>query len=64
MTIEEFNNTEFTGRMVCFYKEKEYAIVSVDLGEKLIAIYETDDYLYDENISPDWKRCENITIIK
>lgn len=62
MTSEEFDNTGFTGQMVCLYKEKEYAIVSFDFEERLIAIYERPIWEYEENASPDWKRCENITI--
>lgn len=62
MTAEEFDKTGFTGRMVCLYKEKEYSIVSVDFEERLIAIYERPIWEYEENDSPDWKRCENITI--
>lgn len=60
MTIQEFNNTGFTGGMTAIFKGKEYPIVTVDFEESLIGI--------DENISgaePDtvsWKRCENIEL--
>lgn len=64
MTAEEFDKTGFTGQMKCRYKLQKYDIVSVDFEERLIAIYETDTWEHDEYISPDWKRCENITLIK
>lgn len=64
MTTEEFDKTEFTEQMVCVYKEKEYPIVSVDFEERLIAIYEAPICEHEENSHPDWKRCENITLIK
>jgi len=63
MTIEEFDNTGFTGQMKCEYKGKEYEIISVDFEERIIAINEFDSF--DDNGADDldWKRCENITLI-
>ncbi len=62
MTIEQFDNTGFTGGMKCRYKLQEYDIIMVDFEEKLIAINETQT---DEpELQLDWKRCENITLIK
>jgi hypothetical protein len=63
MTSEEFDKTGFGGKMKCEYKGKIYDIYSVDFEERLIAICETNDEI-DENNSLDWKRCENVTIIK
>lgn len=62
MTTEEFDKTYFTGDMRCLYKNKEYPIYSVDFEERLIAINETNGGIYDD-MSLDWKRCENITLI-
>jgi len=63
MTIEEFDKTGFTGQMKCRYKLQEYDIISVDFEEKLIAINEAKRFDYEDCFQPDWKRCENITII-
>jgi len=63
MTIEEFDNTEWTGQMKCEYKGKGFDIVLVDFEEKIIAINETDTLDYEGYPILDWKRCENITII-
>jgi len=63
MTIEQFDNTGFTGQMKCNYKGKEYEIISVDFEERIIAINETqsfDDDGFDELY---WKRCENIELV-
>ena len=64
MTTEQFDKTGFTGGMKCEYKGKEYDIISVDFEERIIAINELDSF--DDNGSDDldWKRCENITILK
>jgi len=62
MTFEGFDNTRFSVKTVCIYKGKEYPIVSVDFKERLIAIYELPIWEHEDNASPDWKRCENITI--
>lgn len=59
MTIEEFNKTGFTGGMKANHAalpDQEFKIISVDFNEKLICI--------DRDDSPDWCRCENITIVK
>lgn len=62
MTIEQFNNTGFTGQMNCRYDGYIYAIASVDFEEKLIGIYESIEGAESrEDIS--WKRCENIEIL-
>lgn len=58
MTIEEFDNTSFTGMMQCEFRGKAYDIVIVDFQERLIAIDEFDDM---DQLS--YKRCENIKII-
>lgn len=63
MTIQEFDNTRFTGNMRCLYKSKEYPILSVDFEERLIAINETNQEVTDD-MQLDWKRCENITLIE
>lgn len=64
MTFKEFDNTRFSIKTLCIYKEKEYPIVSVDFEERLIAIYETPAMEYEDNYFPDWKRCENVTILQ
>ncbi len=62
MTIEEFDNTGFTGNMRCLYQGKEYPIFSVDFEERLIAINENNQEVTDD-MQLDWKRCENIIIL-
>ena len=64
MTAAEFDKAKFTGQMKCEYKGKIYFIISVDFEERLIAIYENPAMEYEENAFPDWKRCENVTLIK
>jgi hypothetical protein len=63
MTADEFDNTGFTGMMRCLYKGKEFPIISVDFEERLIAINECSEEL-TEDTQLDWKRCENIELIK
>ena len=63
MTIEEFDNTGFTGQMTWMYKGKEYPIYMVDFEERLIAINETQSESYDEVTFLDWKRCENVELV-
>ena len=62
MTIQEFDNTGFTGNMRCLYKGKEYDIYSVDFEERLIAISESNQEV-DIDTLLDWKRCENVELI-
>lgn len=64
MTIEEFDQTRWTGNMRCLYKEKEYPIYSVDFEERIIAIDEVGLFEINEKDGLDWKRCENITLIQ
>lgn len=56
MTIEEFDNTKFHGRMSLTYKDKTYNIASVNFEEKLIA-FSTE---FDDDLT--WVRCENVKI--
>jgi hypothetical protein len=63
MTIKEFDNTGFTGRMKCMFQDEEYGIATVDFEEKLIGIYEMIEGAESED-DISWKRCENITLIK
>lgn len=63
MTIDQFDNTGFTGNMRCLFKGKEYPIYSVDFEERLIAINETNREVTDD-MNFDWKRCENVELLK
>jgi len=58
MTIEQFNNHEFSRTDIAIYKGKEYSIISVDFEDKLIGINEFKDGLAS------WKRCENVDVFK
>ena len=63
MTIEEFDQTGFTGGMKCIFQDKEYGIATVDFEERLIGIYEMiPGSESEDDIS--WKRCENVEILK
>ena len=64
MTIEEFDKTGFSGQMKCRYKGNEFIILSVCFQEKLIAVNETNSFNENGDDIFDWKRCENIEIIK
>ena len=59
MTLTEFSNTRFSANMQCRYNNKVYDIISVDFIECLIAI---DEYGNEESL--EWKRCENVDLIK
>jgi hypothetical protein len=58
MTIQEFNNTGWSGGMFCLYKGTKYAIGICDFEEGLVGIVDpqTDDL--------SMVRCENITLVK
>lgn len=58
MTIEQFDETKWTGGMRITYREKVYDVCSVNFLEKLVA-FNTDN---DEDLN--WARCENVTLIK
>jgi len=63
MTLKEFDNSKFIERTYCIYKEKEYHVILVDFEERLIAI--NTSFIYDDDFDKlNWKRCENITLIK
>jgi len=58
MTLEEFDNTRFTGNMMFKIHGEIREICSVDFQEKLIAFnVENDEDLH-------WARCENCELIK
>lgn len=62
MSIEQFNQTGFTGNMRCRFQGKTYCIASVDFEENLIGIYE--EIQGCDNLDEiSWKRCENIDLI-
>lgn len=61
MTIQEFNQTEFTANMNAIYKNAEYQIASVDFEEKLIGLFLKIEGGDPEEIS--WVRCENVELV-
>jgi hypothetical protein len=63
MTIQEFDNTGFTGNMKCIFQREEYVVATIDFEERLIGIYEMIQGAENED-DISWKRCENITLIK
>lgn len=58
MTIDQFNETKWTGGMRITYREKIYDVCSVNFLEKLVAF----NLENDEDLN--WARCENVTLIK
>ena len=59
MTQEEFNVTQFGKGMRCKHPRwGEGSIVGLDFDEQLIEVQ------FDENLGPDWVRCENVELIK
>lgn len=56
MTIEEFNNTKFSGYTKIIYKEIEYEVRALCFEENLIGF----NVEYDDDIN--WVRCENVTL--
>lgn len=59
MTIEQFNDTKFSGKETIIYQNQEFELVAVDFEEYLIGIFEVED---DDTVY--WKRCENVEIKK
>ncbi len=56
MTINEFNNTGWSGGMKCIYDGREHDIGSCDFEEKLVGI------VVDDHEDLVWVRCENIVL--
>lgn len=56
MTIQEFNNTGWSGGMKCLYNGNEHEVGSCDFEEQLVGIVDSNDDIV-------WVRCENITLI-
>lgn len=57
MTIEDFNNTGWSGGMRCVYQDKAHDIGSCEFEEKLVGLVVD----YDDELK--WVRCENIRLI-
>jgi hypothetical protein len=62
MTIEEFDTTGFGNGDLGIYKNKEYAIASVDFEERLVGLLMNISGGEPDDIS--WVRCENIEYIQ
>ena len=58
MTIEEFNETEFTENMRCIFEMRTREILSVDFSRALIGLAEDCQGSEDGDI--EWVRCENV----
>lgn len=59
MTIEQFDNTDFSGQTKVIHNDKAYELHSVDFEQKLLAFD-----LYGDVGDLKWVRCENVEIIK
>lgn len=57
MTIEEFDNTRWSGGMKCIYQGKEHKIGAGEFEEKLVGLCVD----YSDQLA--WVRCENIELI-
>lgn len=56
MTLQEFDNTRWSGGMKCTYQGKEHDIGSCDFEERIVGI------VVDYSDDLQWVRCENITL--
>ena len=63
MTQEEFDKTDWKFGMRCVFNGKIYPIISVDFHEKLISINQDSAFIHGKEVE-DWKRCENIKLVK
>jgi len=61
MTIDEFNNTGFTGSMQVKYKNRVRDLFSVNFEEALIGLVEDCDGSDEGDIQ--WVHCENCELI-
>jgi hypothetical protein len=61
MTIEEFNQTQFTGSMQCIFKAKTRDLFSISVDQALIGLVE--DCQGSEAGDIEWVRCENVELI-
>lgn len=56
MTIEQFNNTPFTGGMTAKYQNRTWDIIACDFEEKELCL--------DADTDTVWVHCENVEIEK
>jgi len=61
MTIEEFNNTGFSGKMQFTYKGRARDLASVNFEEALIGLVE--DCLGSDEGDIEWVRCDNAELV-